>query len=42
MLDTYTHDKTFDRINLLTKGDYEKCIFNSRDFANTNLVNVNL
>ena len=41
MQETYTQNKTFDRIdfsqNPLIKGEYENCIFNSCNFADSNL-----
>lgn len=41
MQDAYSQDETFDRIdfsqNPLIKGEYENCIFNSCNFADSNL-----
>ena len=37
MTETYIQDKTFDRNNTLTKGEYENCIFNSCNFADSDL-----
>lgn len=37
MTETYIQDKTFDRNDTLTKGEYENCIFNSCNFADDNL-----
>lgn len=37
MQETYIQDKTFDRNDALTKGEYESCIFNSCNFAEGDL-----
>ncbi|MFN8145168.1 MAG: pentapeptide repeat-containing protein [Bacteroidia bacterium] len=37
MTETYIQDKTFDRNDTLTKGEYENCIFNSCNFADSDL-----
>lgn len=37
MKETYIHDKTFDRNDLPTKGEYENCIFHNCNFANSDL-----
>lgn len=37
MTETYIQDITFDRNDTLTKGEYENCIFNSCNFADTDL-----
>ena len=37
MEEKYIQDKTFDRNDLLTKGEYENCIFNSCNFFDNDL-----
>lgn len=37
MQETYLQDKTIDRNDLLTKGEYENCIFNSCNFTDNDL-----
>ena len=37
MTETYIQDKTFDRNDTLTKGEYENCIFNNCNFADNDL-----
>ena len=37
MEEIFIQDKTFDKNNLLPKGEYENCIFNSCNFAESDL-----
>lgn len=37
MIETNIQDKTFDQKETLTKGEYEKCAFNSCNFADNDL-----
>jgi len=37
MQEIYTQDKTFERNETPTKGEYENCIFDGNDFADKDL-----
>lgn len=37
MQETFTYDKTIDKNDLLTKGEYENCIFNNCNLADSDL-----
>src|SRR3982750_2394106 len=45
MQETYIQDKTFDKVHFtqytLAKGEYEACIFNNCNFANSDLSGFN-